>query len=78
MFFARTVRPLVSLVQPVDAAVYQMVLFLAEIVHGCVGQGVVVIVDRGMDRHAGRFVDNEKILVFVYYREWEGDGKNPF
>ena len=53
-------------VKTVCAAEDKGLSLLRVVPHQSICQGVFIIVQRRMDRHSGRFVDNKDIIVFIY------------
>ena len=65
-------------VQPIDTAIGKGFPFLFKIIGAGVGECIVKISLRGMNRHPRRFIDNEQILIFIYNGKRERRRDNPF
>ena len=53
-------------VKPVRAPEDKRFALLLIIIHQCIGKGVPVIVQRRVNWHSGRFVDNNDVFIFIY------------
>ena len=65
-------------VQPVDDPEGERFIFPGKIPGGRIGQSIVMVSLGGMDRHAGRFINYQKIFVFINHRKRKRKGGDFF